>query len=153
MLSDYTVKKASVDDVGEMSGLLQMLFALESEFVPESEKQKEGIRMILEDPSVGQIFVLKKESSGIICGMVSLLFTISTALGGPAAMLEDMVIRPEYRHRGLGSLLISEALRYGKKKGMLRISLLTDDTNIAAASFYWKNGFKESNMMLMRMIL
>lgn len=41
-----------------------------------------------------------KENDAII-GMVSILWSISTALGGKVAFLEDMIVSPSYRGKEL----------------------------------------------------
>lgn len=39
--------------------------------------------------------------------MVSLLYSISTALGGKVAILEDMIINKNYRNKGFGKQIIA----------------------------------------------
>ena len=151
--SDYRVAPACADDIPEMTELLALLFNQESEFTPDPPVQERGLRMIIADPSAGQIFVLKHVESMKVCGMVGLLFSVSTALGGRVAMLEDMVISPEYRNMGLGSLLINEAVQFAERQGLLRVSLLTDSCNCRAVSFYLKNCFKSSEMIVLRKML
>ena len=53
--------------------------------------QERGLRLILESPGVGTLFVAR--DGGEVVGMVSLLDTVRTAAGGPVCWLEDMVVR------------------------------------------------------------
>ncbi len=151
--NDFLICRAEEADIPELSDLLTILFSQEAEFVPDAVKQQQGLRMIISNPAVGYVFVLKSAAGGRAVGMVSLLFTVSTALGGRAAVLEDMVIHSEYRHNGLGSMLLNEAVQHARRMGLLRISLLTDNDNLNAQSFYKKNRFSESEMIVMRKIL
>ena len=95
--------------------------------VPDRMKQERGLRLILEQPSRGRIFVYRWNDA--IVGMVNLLFTISTAEGGFVVLLEDVIVRVDYRGRGVGQQLLSHVIEYAKKKEFLRITLLTDRIN------------------------
>jgi ribosomal protein S18 acetylase RimI-like enzyme len=84
--------------------------------------------------------------------MVSLLYSISTALGGKVAILEDMIIHKDYRQKGLGKELLGEAIRFSKERNCLRLTLLTDFNNDAAINFYRHLGFRKSDMIPMRLV-
>jgi GNAT superfamily N-acetyltransferase len=145
------VEEAKLSDMESLIDLLTLLFSQEAEFVPERDVQKTGLQTILEDAKVGTIFVLKDEQK--IIGMVSLLWTISTALGGRVAFLEDMVLEPAWRGRGGGHMLVEHAIGYAKKLTCKRITLLTDPDNFRAHRFYQQFGFQTSMMQPMRLIL
>ena len=83
-----------------------------------------GLRLILEQPNRGRIFVLRH--NGTILGMINLLFTISTAEGGFVILLEDVIVHRDYRGQGLRRQAAQHAIDYAKKKDFLRITLLTD---------------------------
>ena len=147
----FVVEEAKSSDIEHLIDLLTLLFSQEAEFTPQPELQRSGLRMILEDATIGTIFVLKED--GVIIGMVSLLWTISTALGGKVAFLEDMIIKPKYRGKGCGTLLVEAAIEHAKKLTCKRITLLTDTHNHAAQHFYKRLGFDDSQMQPMRLLL
>lgn len=147
----FYVEEAHSVDVEQLIDLLNLLFSQEAEFVPNRELQRQGLLLILNNAHIGTIFVLKKEDE--IVGMVSLLWTISTALGGKVAFLEDMIIKPEYRGNNGGSQLVSHAIAYAKSVTCKRITLLTDCDNKNAQRFYKRLGFEDSLMQPMRLIL
>ena len=149
----YQIKTAVVGDIPELTGLLSELFSREEEFSPDKHKQSEGLEKIITGPEAGIIYTARHSVSGRICGMVSLLYTISTALGGRAAVLEDMIVGSESRREGVGSLLLEKAFEHCRETGILRLTLLTDPGNKTAESFYKKNGFSNSDMRVMRMFL
>ena len=126
------------------------LFSQEEDFTPNHEKQLRGLRLILEQPSRGRIFVIRNQKQ--IIGMINLLITISTAEGGFVLLLEDLVIRQEHRGQGYGSQLMKYAIEFARKKNFLRITLLTDEPN-ESRKFYLKHGFTESGMIPMRLYL
>lgn len=134
-----------------MADLLHDLFSLEDDFRPDRDKQLYGLRLILEQPARGRIFVLRGANK--IIGMINLLITISTAEGGFVLLLEDLVIHRDHRGQGYGSKLLDYAVNFAKQKQFLRITLLTDSLNNPQRNFYLKNGFVESGMVPMRMFL
>lgn len=145
------IRTAHIDDLESLIYLLNQLFSQDIEFEADYEKQKNGLKEILENPGIGEILVLTID--GIITGMVSLLYSISTALGGKAAVLEDMIIDKNFRGKNYGKELINEAIRFARDKNVLRITLLTDFNNDPAINFYSNAGFVKSKMIPMRLIL
>ena len=85
--------------------------------------------------------------------MVILLYTVSTALGEQVVILEDMVVSPDERGSGIGSMLLDHAVKHVTEKGCKRITLLTDDKNIRAQKFYKQHKFYRSSMIPYRMII
>ncbi len=142
------IESATLDDLPQLVDLLYDLFSQEADFIPNREKQQRGLRLILEQPSRGRIFVLRNGSR--IIGMINLLITISTAEGGFVLILEDLVVHCDHRGQGYGGRLLSHALAYAKEKGFLRVTLLTDQHENKARSFYEHHGFKQSGMVPMR---
>ncbi len=143
------VEEATLADVPQLNELLTILFTQEADFRPDDAKQTVGLRAILEDPSRGKILVMRDGDE--VVGMVNLLFTVSTARGGRAALLEDMIVRPTRRGAGAGSALLDAAVAEAKKCGCLRITLLTDKTNEDAMRFYARRGFAPSAMVPLRL--
>jgi ribosomal protein S18 acetylase RimI-like enzyme len=143
-----TVRPASLTDVPQLANLLAILFSQEADFTPDAGKQQRGLRMLLENQHTGMLFCA--ESAGGVIGMVSILFSVSTAEGGRAAWLEDMIVHPDWRDRGIGRKLLEEALRRAREAGCLRVTLLTDPSNEEAMRFYSRAGFSRSAMVPMR---
>ncbi len=145
------IEPATSADISQLAELLAILFTQEADFKPDRDKQERGLRLIIESPGVGRIFVAR--GCGRIIGMVSLLFTVSTAEGSSACWLEDMVVRPEFREEGVGSLLLQHAIDFACSNGFSRITLLTDRANEGAIYFYRRHGFVSSDMMVLRRLL
>ncbi len=145
------IVRAETKDIPDLCRLLSYLFEQEAEFSADSGVQEKGLRLIIDDPRTGDILIMRKNGQTI--GMVNLLYTVSTALGGKAALLEDMVVSPEHRNGGAGGRLLRAAADYATKQGCLRITLLTDAVNEEAQRFYERHGFSVSPMLPMRLIL
>lgn len=145
------IDSATTSDIMELSHLLSLLFSQEAEFVPNLELQQRGLARIIDNPEVGAVLVAREGDK--IIGMLSLLFTVSTALGERVALLEDMVVSPAGRGMGVGTKLLSEAISYSRMQFCKRITLLTDQSNEIAQKFYAKQGFVMSGMVPMRLLL
>src|SRR5580765_7174389 len=114
MSEKIAIEPATEADLDELSQMLGELFAQESDFRPDKEKQLRGLRLIFEQPSRGRVFVLRRD--GAIVGMINLLFTISTAEGGFVILLEDLVIHKAYRDQGYGSQMLEYAIDFARQK-------------------------------------
>lgn len=146
-MDDLRIEPATLDDLSELADLLFDLFSQEEDFTPDREKQLRGLRLLLEQPSRGRVFVLRNDHK--IIGMINLLITISTAEGGFVMILEDLVVHRDHRGQGYGSRLLEYAFEFARQKKFLRITLLTDRPG-EARKFYLKHGFVESGMVPMR---
>ncbi|MGZ8161169.1 MAG: GNAT family N-acetyltransferase, partial [Methylobacter sp.] len=133
------IREATIEHNKPICCLLALLFDQEAEFKPDFSMQSKGVGEILSDPEKGRFFVI--EDSGQIVGCVSLLFVVSTALGGKAALLEDFVLAESVRGRGWGSRLLDHAIQYAMQNGCRRVTVLTDKDNSIAQSLYQKIGF------------
>jgi GNAT superfamily N-acetyltransferase len=148
---NVVIEPATEADLDELSDLVGELFAQESDFRPNKEKQLRGLRLIFEQPNRGRVFVLRR--NGSIVGMINLLFTISTAEGGFVVLLEDLVIHKECQGHGYGSKLLQHAIDFARQKNFLRITLLTDRPENLAQEFFRRHGFHESSMIPMRLLI
>ena len=142
---------ARTEDVKQLARLLGELLGQEKEFTVDLRRQSRGIRRILADPGKGVIVIARHQ--GKVVGMINLLFTVSTAEGGPACILEDCVVASGHRCRGIGSRLMRYAIRFARSRRMRRITLLTDCSNTGAQRFYQRHGFVKSTMLPMRLRL
>ncbi len=145
------ISPAELKDIPELRVLLRELFSQEKEFEPDGNAQARGLEAIIGGAEVGVVLVARDETG--IMGMVNLLYTISTALGGRVAVLEDMITAPRCRGRGVGSQLLTFALEYARTQGCRRVTLLTDHDNHDAHRFYETHGFARSSMAVFRMPL
>jgi GNAT superfamily N-acetyltransferase len=145
------IDKATLNDITELCGLLGILFSQEAEFKPNTAVQAAGLRLIIEHPDIGIILAARRDNK--LVGMVSILFTVSTALGSRVAILEDMVVLPTERGSGVGFSLLNAAITTAHEQGCQRVTLLTDSDNETAHAFYEKQGFTRSQMVVFRRLL
>lgn len=146
------VEMATLEDLPALTELVMDLFSMSSgDFKPDREVQERGLRLILEQPSRGRIAVVRNNDQ--IFGMVNMLFTISTARGGFVMLMEDVVIHPNHRGQGFGTMLVDYVIEFAKQKKFLRITLLTDKISAESQSFFRKQGFEHSHMIPMRCLI
>lgn len=145
------IEPATIEDLRDLTEMVMDLMGLEEDFTPNREKQEHGLRLILEQPNRGRIFVLRNGHT--IVGMVNLLFTISTAEGGFVILMEDFIIHPDHRGQGFGSRLIDHVIKFAESRDFLRITLLTDKMSDSSQEFFMDHGFQFSHMIPMRRVL
>ena len=145
------IETATIEDLHEITELLMELLEMQGDFVPNRDDQEHGLRLILESPNRGRIFVLRNDHQ--IVGIVNLLFTISTVVGGMVILLEDFIVHPSHRGQGYGSKMLTHVRTFAKQKQFKRITLLTDKISAASQKFFNAQGFHYSNMIPMRMMV
>jgi N-acetylglutamate synthase-like GNAT family acetyltransferase len=145
------VEPATIEDLPALTELVMNLFDLSGDFSPDRAVQERGLQLILEQPNRGRIFVVRNQHQ--IFGMVNLLFTISTACGGFVILMEDVVIHPDHRGQGYGTMLVDYVVDFARKKHFKRITLLTDRISAESQEFFKKQGFEYSGMIPMRKII
>jgi ribosomal protein S18 acetylase RimI-like enzyme len=146
-----SIRLATASDIGQLCELLAMLFTQEADFKPDPKLQARGLQLIIGQPEVGCIYCATDGAS--IVGMVSILFTVSTAEGGRAAWLEDMIVQPDWQGQSIGERLLQAAIDGARSQDCCRITLLTDASNGAAMRFYERSGFNRSQMVPFRLCL
>jgi len=142
---------ATAKDLAQMVELLAVLFTDEAEFRPDAGKQQRALEAILANPAIGRLFVAREGKR--VVAMANLLYTVSTAEGGKAALFEDLVVHPDERKRGIGEALLKFVVEQARADGVLRITLLTDMQNERAQAMYRRVGFVGSPMRPMRLKL
>ena len=145
------VEAATLEDLTALTGLVMELMEQQEDFTPDQTAQEKGIRLILEEPSRGRIFVLRNDDR--IIGMVNLLFTISTAMGGFVILMEDVIVHPDHRGQGYGTMLVEHVADFARKKGFKRITLLADRLSSQSQSFFKHHGFEFSHLIPMRRVI
>ena len=72
------------------------------------------------------------------------------ALRGPAGVLQDVIVDPQHRGRGVGRLLVHAALAYLKSRGAPRVVLSTAVRNEPAQRLFASLGFRQTMIEMTR---
>lgn len=143
-----TLRPARSEDIPGLVALLHLLFTLEADFAVDPARQEEGLRLLLAD---GRALVLVAEHQGRVVGMVTGQLVISTAEGGPAVLVEDLVVDHGQRNLGLGRALLDGLSAWARDRGATRLQLLADRDNQAGLAFYRHIGWQTTALICLRL--
>lgn len=103
----------------------------------------------LEDPDIA---VLVADDDGDVIGyaFAAVEGYDYMALRGPAGVLHDIIIDPEYRGRGVGRLLLDAALTFLRSRGVPRVVLSTAARNEGAQRLFASVGFRRTMIEMTR---
>ena len=152
MTSDerITVRPARMEDLERLVGLLDLLFTIEADFRPDPARQQQGLALLLDDERAR---VLVAERADGVVGMCTGQLVVSTAEGGPALLVEDVVVDPDHRGRGIGRALLAALADWASSRGVRRLQLLADGNNGPALAFYDRLGWRATALVCRRLTL
>ena len=130
-----TLRAANAADASIILELIRELAAYERE--PDAVVAKEAD--LLRDgfgPEPPRFHVVLAEDEGIAVGFALYFFSYSTWRGRPALYLEDLFVRPENRHRGIGLALMRRLARIAVDAECARFVWEVLDWNAPALAFY-----------------
>ena len=143
------IRRAREEDLTGLVFLLEVLFSIEKDFTFNADKQKRGLRLLVQRPDAA---VLVAERQGRIIGMSTAQLLISTAEGGLSALVEDVVILPAWQAQGTGKRLMEAIAEWSAFQGATRIQLLADRNNTRALGFYNRIGYRPTDLICLRKI-
>lgn len=144
-----TIRHARPGDIPRMCELLAELFTIESDFVPDKEKQAHGLRALIAQPP-GNVLALVAAFDGLVVGMATVQTLISTAEGGRVGLIEDVIVDRAFRNRGIGTRLLEEIMAWSRSAGLKRLQLLADQDNQPALDFYSRRGLDLTRLICLR---
>jgi len=142
------VRPARTEDLDGLVCLLETLFSIEDDFVIDTDKQRRGLEMMLNNGR-GRILIAET-ANGTVVGMCSGQLTVSTAEGGPAVLIEDVVVHEEWRGQGIGAQLMDGITTWARGNEAGRLQLLADVENIPALDFYKHLGWQPTQLICLR---
>lgn len=144
-----TIRPAGPDDLDAMVLLLQALFAVEADFTPDRDRQRQGLMRFLDGCGKHRCILVAEHERQVIA-MATLQILISTAEGGPVGLVEDVVVREDCRGQGIGKRLIKALSAWADAHGLSRLQLLADHDNQSALDFYRKIGWETTRLICLR---
>jgi GNAT superfamily N-acetyltransferase len=82
--------------------------------------------------------------------MATIQLVISTAEGGLAAWIEDVIVDVSHRGQGIGQRLLTHINQWAEYQGIKRLQLVADRGNQSALDFYRREGWLETNLSVLR---
>ena len=80
--------------------------------------------------------VILAESDGGVAGFALFCTNYSTFLARPGIWLEDLFVRPEFRGRGIGKMLLAHLARLAVERDCGRVEWAVLDWNTSSIGFY-----------------
>ena len=143
------IRQAAAADLPALVNLLAILFSIEEDFAADAARQEMGLRRLLDNDN-SRAAVLVAEEKGQVVGMCTGQLLVSTAEGGLSALVEDVVLLPEWRGRGTGRQLMRAIADWAIQQGATRVQLLADRNNSSALAFYRKIGYRVTELICLR---
>jgi len=134
---------ATNEDIPQLIKLLQNLFSIEKDFVFNEKNHISGLKLLIQNKH-SEVIIVKFENETI--GMITIQSIISTVMGSKVGLIEDFIIKDDYRDLGVGTYLFEYIKKYAKKNLLTRLQLVCDEDNISAREFYTNKKFKRSNL-------
>lgn len=145
MKTGIVIERAKEEDLKEMAALLSVLFAIETDFEIDFDKQLAGIKRLYGHE--GSDLLVARHDNAVV-GMVTMQRLISSAEGGFIGQIEDLVVKEDYRKMGVGSRLINKIRAIAQEYGYKRIQLAADVNNANALQFYNRRGFRRTHLSI-----
>ena len=97
---------------------------------------EEGLKQALEDSNV--LFLTAVDKNSAIAGYIAALIIADEM------QVQNIVVDPDFRRRGIGELLLREATKHAHSRGAREIFLEVSVNNSAAVALYEKLGFQRA---------
>jgi ribosomal protein S18 acetylase RimI-like enzyme len=144
MSNDPTVRNASPSDALVISRLIA---ALASGLAESSPATPHYVADVLQR---GACQVLLAEREGTALGVLSYYFHPSLYHAADSCLIEELVVAPEARRQGVGTVLLEEAIRRARERGCVEVSLGVMRNNKDAQRFYERHGFEADALLMER---
>ena len=131
---DFQISPATAADIPALLELIRELAAfekLEHELQATTETLKDSL--FGPRPSAGALLA---RCGAEPAGYALYFFTFSSFIGRPGIWLDDVYVRPVFRHRGLGRALIQAVARIGVERNCGRFEWTALNWNKTALDFY-----------------
>ncbi|MDP3726826.1 MAG: GNAT family N-acetyltransferase [bacterium] len=146
------IRAARKDEVKDLQNLNNEVFIADQQYDPDllmdwaqSNKGKEYFTQLLNDQNS---CCLIAEDNGRKVGYIAAAPKDIRYRKSKYIEIEDMGVTPQYRSKGIGTMLIDECLKWAKSKGFQKAYVNSYFDNLKAIKFYKKNGFSEIDICL-----
>lgn len=130
------IRKAELNDLDEVLEVLNELYHGEIQYDIFSKLYKERI------DNENSCYIVAIDGDKIVGVLISEI-THQLHRTKKSSFIEDLVVREEYRNKGIGKQLVEAAIKYAKQLECEVIELTSYITNEKAHRFYERNGFEK----------
>ena len=147
-MSGIRIKRVTPSNFSELEQLITSLAQYEHLDPPDAEARRRLFADAFSDPPRYEAWLAKAD--GVPAGYVTFYFTYSTFLARPSLFLEDIFVREEFRHRGIGHELFAFCREVAKERGCGRMDWQVLTWNEPAIRFYESEWGKRLDWYLYR---
>jgi GNAT superfamily N-acetyltransferase len=137
VVEDLAVVQVGVDEVGAAAGL----FVGYLDFYGRQATLDEAREFLLQRMTRNESVVLLARRAGEWVGFTQVFPTFSSVAMAPVWVLNDLFVRPEARHGGVGRALVRAVVDRAAAAGAVRVTLSTAADNTLAQVLYESEGF------------
>ena len=144
-----TIRKAKIEDAVAIEALYTelekdaVMYQSEHFVLSPSGARSRQLEEILKNEN--QVMLVAVDESDVVIGFAHVVFmgvkAFSCLKPQTNIYLQDLVVSGDYRNRGIGTLLLNEAKKYGTEKGADFFRTQVFPMNKAGLRFYERNGF------------
>lgn len=144
-----TIRKAKIEDAAAIEALYTelekdaVMYQSEHFVLSPAGARSRQLEEILK--SENQVMLVAVDESDVVIGFAHVVFmgvkAFSCLKPQTNIYLQDLVVSGDYRSRGIGTLLLNEAKKYGTEKGADFFRTQVFPMNKAGLRFYERNGF------------
>jgi len=153
-----TIRRATPADMSSVGRLGALLVRLHHEFdarrfIPATPRTEQGYASYLgsqlENPEI-VVLVAVRDDAVLGYTYAGIEGFDYMSLRGPAGIVYDIVVDPEQRGQGVGTLLLEATLAALKERGAPRVVLSTAEQNAPAQRLFARAGFRRTMIEMTR---
>ncbi|MFH1221095.1 MAG: GNAT family N-acetyltransferase [Candidatus Eisenbacteria bacterium] len=92
--------------------------------------------------------ILLAEDGGSVVGLLSYSIRPDLYHAGPTCLIEELVVLPSARDKGIGSMLMDRLISVLRETGCIEVSVSTMPDNQGAIRFYRRHGLVDQAVLL-----
>lgn len=130
-MNDYVIEKLNISEYGKCNNIWNMF----------ADTHTEPFRKEIE---TGNRVVYVYKVNGEFIGEIAYVFDMNDSdytIPNQRIYLSRLIVKPEYRNKGIGGILVDFMIDEIRKMGYKEISIGVDKDNTAALHLYRKKGF------------
>lgn len=140
MPHDLSIRAATKDDLPSLQALYEHLNP--GDAAPDLEEAADILERFARYDGSEVLMGFCEGRAAASCTLV--VIPNLTRGGAPYALVENVVTDPQYRKRGFGKALLTEALNRAWAQGCYKVMLLTGSKRPSTLAFYGDAGFEQS---------
>jgi len=140
------IRSWSLDDLPQISKLLSELSHPIGFHYHNHDLLKKHYLLTEEYPDFYTTFVYIDNDT--VAGMISMVFYSSALHRKGTALINELIVAPGYRSKGIGTQLLMHCVDLSQKRGFDEIEVGVEIANTGAAAFYRRNSFDKEYILL-----